>query len=678
MKFAFCLYKYFPYSGLSRDFLRILFACRERGHEVVVFATEWQGERPSGVQIHLLHVRRWMNHAQNAAFYRRLQPLLVRGGYDAVVGFNKMPGLDIYYGADYCYVGRAAPRHSMLYRLTPRYHHHCSFERAVFSHKSSTGILSLSQREKAVYQEYYGTQDSRFVLLPPTLDRERRRSGRSEETRRRMREALDIEAYDYILLFVGSGFKTKGLDRAITALASLPQNTRDRSHLLVVGQDNAAVFARHARRVGVATRVRFLGGRSDIPELLRAGNLLIHPAYSENTGTVLLEAIAAGLPVLATDVCGYAPHIERAQAGRVLGSPFSQDALNDALVEMLTSTEWETWSRNGLAYGRKAELYAMPESAVAVIEQWACGEVSRRSGYASQGDDSTTMYLTEQFQNDMNGEHTFQDLMSINGEVYREAPGRRTLRFVRNGKAFFLKAHTGVGWKEIMKNLLYFRPPVLGAENEWHGIHRLQRLNIDTMRVAGYGVTGKNPARRQSFIITEELHGTVSLEDYCGRWPQRPPRRPEEIRFKRWLIEKVAGIARQVHSHGANHRDFYLCHFLLSSDSGLKLLDPEGSRLYLIDLHRMQLRAETPTRWIVKDVSGLYYSSMDIGLNQRDLFRFMCAYRGKPLREILATEKRFWKRVRSRALNLYAAERRKAQRNIVQKAKTTISTSFGQ
>jgi hypothetical protein len=43
----------------------------------------------------------------------------------------------------------------------------------------------------------------------------------------------------------------------------------------------------------------------------------------------------------------------------------------------------------------------------------------------------------------------------------------------------------------------------------------------------------------------------------------------------------------------------------------------------LIDLHRAQLRKKTPRRWVVKDVAGLYFSVMDIGLTQRDLFRFV-------------------------------------------------------
>ena len=72
--------------------------------------------------------------------------------FDAIVGFNKMPGLDVYYGADFCYLVRTAPQYGPFYRLTPRYHHLYTFERAVFSRESRTEILSLSEREKSVYQ----------------------------------------------------------------------------------------------------------------------------------------------------------------------------------------------------------------------------------------------------------------------------------------------------------------------------------------------------------------------------------------------------------------------------------------------------------------------------------------------------------------------------------------------
>jgi hypothetical protein len=95
--------------------------------------------------------------------------------------------------------------------------------------------------------------------------------------------------------------------------------------------------------------------------------------------------------------------------------------------------------------------------------------------------------------------------------------------------------------------------------------------------------------------------------------------------------------------------------------------DIEKMRLFLIDLHRMQLRRQTPMRWKVKDIAGLYFSSMDIGLTQRDLLRFMVAYRGKSLRDTLK-EDAFWNAVLKRGRSLYKSEqssKAKLARNVV-------------
>lgn len=243
----------------------------------------------------------------------------------------------------------------------------------------------------------------------------------------------------------------------------------------------------------------------------------------------------------------------------------------------------------------------------------------------------------------------FDRVMNLDGEVFRSIARRRTLRLTLDGKGYFAKIHQGVGWKEIVKNLFQLRLPVLGARNEWRAIRRLDELGVATMTIAGFGERGVPPAWLQSFLITDELANTASLEDYCRSWPTDPP----PVRLKRALIEKVANIAERLHNNGVNHRDFYICHFLLELDSATAPYSPGKLVLSLIDLHRVQLRSRTPRRWIVKDLAGLYFSSMDIGLTRRDLLRFMRSYRGRPLREILVGERRFWKAVTVKAQWLY-------------------------
>ena len=72
------------------------------------------------------------------------------------------------------------------------------------------------------------------------------------------------------------------------ALAHLPPAQRVRTRLIVIGQDAPEGFRRQAAALGLAAQVDILAGRSDIPRFLLGADLLIHPAYNENTGTVLL------------------------------------------------------------------------------------------------------------------------------------------------------------------------------------------------------------------------------------------------------------------------------------------------------------------------------------------------------------------------------------------------------
>lgn len=241
------------------------------------------------------------------------------------------------------------------------------------------------------------------------------------------------------------------------------------------------------------------------------------------------------------------------------------------------------------------------------------------------------LFLDEPFRALWAGQDPFVAVETLQGRVYRELEARRTLRTEVAGRGYFVKIHRGVGWREIAKNLLALRLPVLGADNEWRAIQRLEALGVASMRAVAYGARGGNPATRRSFIVTEELAPTTSLEDVCRDWPTRPP----APRFKRALIARVATMARRMHAGGVNHRDFYICHFLLHLDPAPTADD---FRLSLIDLHRAQLRPETPRRWRDKDLAALYFSALGIGLTQRDLLRFLCVYFDRPLREILRDE----------------------------------------
>ena len=262
------------------------------------------------------------------------------------------------------------------------------------------------------------------------------------------------------------------------------------------------------------------------------------------------------------------------------------------------------------------------------------------------------LVVDEPFRSLWVGRDPFVAVEALQGEVFRELEARRTLRTEVAGRGYFVKIHRGVGWPEILKNLMTLRLPVLGAANEWRAIERLGALGIDTMHAVAFGQRGSNPASLHSFIVTEELAPTISLEDFCRDWPQTPP--PPAL--KHALIGRVAEMARRMHRGGVNHRDFYICHFLLD-------LDPAPTvahlKLSVIDLHRAQVRAKTPRRWRDKDLASLYFSALDIGLTRRDVLRFLRAYFGKALRVVLREEGALMAKLTREAERLQARFQRK-------------------
>ena len=369
MRLAFALYKYFPYGGLARDFMRIANVCRLHGHTVDVYVMEWHGELIADYNVHIINCKGWSNHAKVADFHQQLAQQLETSDYAGVIGFNKIPNIDVYYAADPCYIDRFSAAFS-LGKLTSRYRFYMGVEKAVFAEPSKTLCLMISDVQAALFKKHYRTPDRRLLMLPPGIDPNRRRPPNAEQKRLDFRNHLQIKEQDLLVLMVGTGFKTKGVDRAMVALAALPEELLQKTCLVVVGEDDLDRYQRLAADKGIANNVRLMGGRPDVPDFLLAADLLLHPARKDNTGTVILEALVAGLPVLVTDVCGYAKYVKQSQAGLLLGSPFKQDELNRQLMMMLQSDDKAKWSVNGLAYADKEDLYSMPEKAAEAIEQW--------------------------------------------------------------------------------------------------------------------------------------------------------------------------------------------------------------------------------------------------------------------------------------------------------------------
>jgi UDP-glucose:(heptosyl)LPS alpha-1,3-glucosyltransferase len=379
MRIAFAIMKLFPGGGLQRDCVEIARYCRQRGHNVVIFTSfKDASEFADDLAVAVLPITQHSNHQMMEEFAASFRWVASLQGFDLLVGFDKLTQLDVLYCADPSIYFRMSKERFRF--LIPRYRTHLALERATFGPDRKTKVLMLSHKQLNEYRNVWHTLAERLSLLPPTIAAARRHpEHRANGVRAALRAALGLTSRDWVWIAVGVQPHTKGLDRTIRALRQFPT-----AKLLVVGLTEtstraARAMAARAKWRGVAGRISFLGHREDIPELMATADLLVHPARHDTTGTVILEAVVNGLPVITTSTCGYAQHVDAAEAGIVINEPFGYRAFVEALSAAEDAGRRSRWSASAERYGAQPFLYEGRARAAEIILAAAAERVHRRS-----------------------------------------------------------------------------------------------------------------------------------------------------------------------------------------------------------------------------------------------------------------------------------------------------------
>ena len=342
MRLFISLFKYFPYGGLQKDTLRFAGEAARRGHEVTIFVTSWAGAMPDtdGIRVEIApRLRAWTNTGRMDEFGKAACRRLAGGGFDVTLAMNRLPGHDFYFAADSCMKRYLPQHHCRLWRwLSRRCHAILRQEAAIFAPPSRTRVLYIADAQREEFAAEYAVEPERLIALPPGMDEACLPPASAEARlaiRRRCRETLKIADGQLLLITAGNSFVRKGMDRVIAALSALPPQWRRRCRVCLVGGFDECAAKKSIRRHGLPDdAVICLPARPDIGELLLAADLMVHPAREEGTGTVLVEALANGLPVVCTALCGFSPYVA-SSGGIALPSPFSQPELNEAVERAL-------------------------------------------------------------------------------------------------------------------------------------------------------------------------------------------------------------------------------------------------------------------------------------------------------------------------------------------------------
>ena len=346
-------------------------------HEIHVYAQEIDHHCP-GVQYHRISIPtrkpRWVNQL----WYGVATWWATRQGFDIVHSHENTWHGDVqtihvlpmkYNLFNGCEGLRLAVR--WLGALTsPRVLAYLTMERARFAVRACKKVVAISPSLLDLLAQVYPTCVPMLTVISPGVHRPRNPLPAPVA-----RLALGLPLAGRLIAFVANDYEKKGLGTLLKALVVMPPDVG----VVVVGNPiHIKSFREQAVVLGVAARVFFLGHLQDVSPLYQAVNVMAHPTLEDTFAMVVLEAMAAGLPVVLSGAqyCGIARLLDEGVNGLILASPTDERELAEKLMLVFS----DATTRNALGEGARhfAESWSWPHVAARYESLYL--EIYRASG----------------------------------------------------------------------------------------------------------------------------------------------------------------------------------------------------------------------------------------------------------------------------------------------------------
>ncbi|HEY7317825.1 MAG TPA: glycosyltransferase family 4 protein [Candidatus Binatia bacterium] len=325
--------------GTEVDFYRTASGLRDQGHEVHLFCAEFAIEPPAGTYAHRVPVAP-MGRTARLWSFAKIAPKIIRPyTCDLVVSFGRMVRQDVLRsggGSHRAFLEKFAAegglRRRLWQSLSPYHQSVLALERWQFQPGNYKRIIAVSAEVKRELLATYPIPEDKISVIYNGVDDKRFHLALRDEFRAPIRRQWHIPSDAPMVLFVGSGFRRKGLDRLLNAWRS--PELKD-TYLLVVGDD-----AKRARYQALAEerakgKVIFVGRRHDVESYYGAADLLALPAVQEAFGNVVLEAAATGLPAVVSRAVGAAEILEGRLTEGIVSHPEDPREIASKMLSML-------------------------------------------------------------------------------------------------------------------------------------------------------------------------------------------------------------------------------------------------------------------------------------------------------------------------------------------------------
>lgn len=215
-------------------------------------------------------------------------------------------------------------------------------EKKLCKAEKGPNVAALSEYVKTQFKKHYNLPDERIFVIPNGIKLIRNiDKNRIDRLRAQILTNFGLKEADepVFFLFAANNFRLKGLPSLIKAMAVIKDKyTKRPAYLIVAGRGKVNQYRRIAAKAGIKDRVIFMGQTGSIQNLLTVSDVAVLPTYYDPSSRFILEALAAGKPVITTKYNGAADLFTADRHGKVFDSPDNIDSLAEA-VRYFCNTE---------------------------------------------------------------------------------------------------------------------------------------------------------------------------------------------------------------------------------------------------------------------------------------------------------------------------------------------------
>jgi len=355
--------------GAERSVFELATAISALGFDVDILAAKGQ---TNAKNIHILCQNTPGKRACYFTFAKKLKKHLSENHYDIVHSVLPFDFADVYQprGGSFAesILRNAASYQDKFVGVYKRITAFANLRRAIFLRaerrlcKDSGGpvIVALSKYVAEQFKKHYGVGDDRIVVVPNGVKIDKRiDTARADKLRNQIFTQLGLNEADkpVFFLFAANNFRLKGLTPLIKAMQVVSQkNTERKAYLIVAGNGRAYKYRRLAKKLNIHKKIIFLGAVRNIQDALSIVDAAVLPTFYDPSSRYILEAIAAGKPVITTKFNGATDLFINNRHGRVIDCPENVPALAEAISFFTDTSNIQAASRAIIADDLKAKV----------------------------------------------------------------------------------------------------------------------------------------------------------------------------------------------------------------------------------------------------------------------------------------------------------------------------------